>query len=175
MGMAPIESLQSLYIVNGAIDYYGDKMIARLTSLGYKVEYLDEDATKVTVKISKNDEVYLETATIQDAVLQRSKAMSFAPKNKLRFHGVRMIASFYLPHHFKGVADLFTPAYNEYDKTNPELPAPELVEETNEIKLLIDQAETIDELNEIKAKYVNEMSKSVSLTLHWGRRVKKMK
>jgi hypothetical protein len=175
MGMTPIESLQTLYIVNGAIDFYGDKMIARITQNGYKVEYLNEERNvKVTVRITKGDEQYEETAHKDDEILKKSKAMGFSPLNKLRFHGVRMIASFYLPHLFKGVSDLFTPAYREYEETIPAYKTEnELLED--QIKDLIDNAKSIDELNDIKQQYVKELSKSVSLTLYWGKVVKSMK
>lgn len=175
MGMTPIESLQTLYIVNGAIDFFGDKMIARITQNGYKVEYLNEERNvKVTVRITKGDEQYEETVHKDDEILKKSKAMGFSPLNKLRFHGVRMIASFYLPHLFKGVSDLFTPAYREYEETLPAYKTEnELLED--QIKDLIDNAKSIDELNDIKQQYVKELSKSVSLTLYWGKVVKSMK
>ena len=41
MGMQPIESLQTFYIVNGQIKPYGDKMVGLITRAGYLVEYSD--------------------------------------------------------------------------------------------------------------------------------------
>jgi len=114
MGMKEIESLNALYIVNGNIKFYGDKMISRLTKAGYKIEYLDETENEVTVKVSNNFFSAVEKVRKTDQILQTSKAAKFALKNKMRFHGVRMIASFHLPHLFSSVSDEFSSEFAEY-------------------------------------------------------------
>jgi len=106
MGLKPIEALQTLYVVNGSIKPYGDKMIAMLRKKGYKIEYVSEDNTHCLVRIFNKDETYSETARADDPVLRNSKAMKFAPKQKLRFHAVRQIVSFHLPHLFFPVSYL---------------------------------------------------------------------
>lgn len=124
MGLKEVESLQSLYIVNGQIDFYGDKMIAQLTKHGYKVEYIDEISEKnkerVTAVVTSRDGKFkaMETATSQDQIILQSKAAKFALKNKLRFHAIRMIASFHLPHLFGSVGDQFTKEFTEWKEAN---------------------------------------------------------
>jgi hypothetical protein len=113
MGLNRIESLQSLYIINGSIKFYGDKMISRISSKGYKIEYLDETKDQVTVRVSKGDFDVKETAKITDQIMQKSNAAKFASENKLRFHAIRKIASFHLPHLFTAVANEFTSDYTE--------------------------------------------------------------
>lgn len=113
MGMSEVESLNALYIVNGSINFWGDAMISRLTKHGYAIEYADETDRSVTVRVTKGDEVYTERVNDTDQILQRSKAMGFAKKNKMRFHGIRMIASFHLAHLFSSVSDFFTEQYHE--------------------------------------------------------------
>lgn len=121
MGMQEIESLQSLYIVNGQIDFFGDKMIARITNAGYKIEYLNEvkelATAQVTVKVTSQDGKWTaqETVTSQDQIILNSKAAKFALQNKLRFHAVRAIASFHLPHLFGSVADQFSKEYHDWE------------------------------------------------------------
>lgn len=121
MGMQEVEALQSLYIVNGQVDFFGDKMIARITKAGYKIEYLNEieEAAKaeVTVKVTSSDGKWTaqEKATAKDQIIMKSKAAQFALKNKLRFHAIRMIVSFHLPHLFGSVADQFSKEFHDWE------------------------------------------------------------
>jgi flagellar motility protein MotE (MotC chaperone) len=66
-----------------------------------------------------------------DQILQRSKAMGFAKKNKMRFHGIRMIASFHLAHLFSSVSDFFTEQYHEVAPTLKQLNGKSDVKEIN--------------------------------------------
>lgn len=125
MGMKPIESMQALYCTNGAVRFYGDKMLGRITKHGYKVDYLKETTKSVSVRIyhPSEDIDFDETEVVNDTdqILQKSTAAKFAKKNKMRFHGIRMIASFHLPHLFSSVEDEFTKEFREFEegrKTN---------------------------------------------------------
>jgi hypothetical protein len=114
MGMKPVEAMQALYCVNGSVKMYGDKMVSRITQAGYKLEYLNETPKGVLVKVTnKEGFVAQEIVTADDPILQKSNAYKFAPKNKMRFHGVRMIASFHLPHLFNSLADEFTADFED--------------------------------------------------------------
>lgn len=110
MGMQAVESMQALYCVNGTVKFYGDKMAARLTQNGYRIQYLNETENSVDVRVFNLENGFDETERVDgsDPILQKSQARKFAPKNKLRFHGIRMIASFHLPHLFGSVADEFS-------------------------------------------------------------------
>lgn len=105
MGLQPMEAIQTLYTVNGQLSAWGKGMVAILTRNGYEILFRDESTKGVTVIITKDDfyaEYRVDRAT-EDA-LRNSKAMGFAPKNKMRFHGIRQIIKFHLAHLFGSVS-----------------------------------------------------------------------
>jgi hypothetical protein len=121
MGMKPVEAMQALYCVNGSVKIYGDKMVSRITKAGYKIEYLNESEQGVTVKVTNKEGFEaIEIVTANDPTLQKSNAYKFAPKNKMRFHAIRLIASFHLPHLFGSVQDEFTQDFTEWSEANPQ-------------------------------------------------------
>lgn len=153
MGIPPVQALQSLYCVNGTVKFYGDKMLARLTGMGYRVQYVNEKPGEiVTVRVTGPDgTVYEETAKSTDQVLQRSKAMGFAAVNKLRFHAIRMIASFHLPHLFGSVQDEFTREYHEWEEVQPKGRREKAEEkERQRITRHIEQAQSLEELTMVR-------------------------
>lgn len=160
MGMQPVESMQALYCVNGAVKMWGDKMVSRITGAGYKLEYLEETTSSVKVRVSNKDGFEaMETVTDKDQIIERSKAAGFAKKNKMRFHGVRMIASFHLPHLFSSVQDEFTNDFAEWEEANPKLGNGinlKQIDQSKEAKRIaehIENAKTITELEQV-ADYV---------------------
>ena len=98
MGMKPMEAMKKLYIVNGAVGFHGSGLVSVLTEKGVELEYTEETDKQVIVVAKYNGKIYKETVKDSDQILTKSKAMTFAKKNKMRFHGVRMIANFYLAH-----------------------------------------------------------------------------
>lgn len=120
MGLKPLEAMNTLYIVNGAIKPYGDKMVAILLKNGYRIKYLNETDESLDVRVY-NDNGFDETEHVSanDPILKNSRAMKFAKKNKMRFHGVRMIASFHLSHLFGSVTDEFTGDYRDWENEQP--------------------------------------------------------
>lgn len=73
MDMKPIESLQSLYIVNGAINIWGKATMRRLREHGYTIKYENETSASCTATVTKKDregnilEEYTETFKFSDA------------------------------------------------------------------------------------------------------------
>lgn len=69
MGMTPVESLQSLYIVNGALNIWGKAVPRRLRIHGYMMNYSDESPETCTVTVTNKDgsELYQETLTFGEA------------------------------------------------------------------------------------------------------------
>lgn len=74
MGMAPVESLKSLYIVNGSVNVYGAAIVRRLREHGWTVKYSDESDEQCTATVSLKDrktrailEEYTETFRYADA------------------------------------------------------------------------------------------------------------
>lgn len=159
MGMQPVEAMQALYCVNGAVKIYGDKMVARITKAGYKIEYLDESPQAVTIRVTNPAGFEAkETVSINDPIIQKSNAHKFAPQQKLRFHAVRMIASFHLAHLFGSTADEFTSDFQEeieQVQKGIDLDAIETRKERARILDHINKAKTLEQL-EMVANVVGE-------------------
>lgn len=68
MGMTPMESMNSLYVVNGAVNIWGKAVTKRLRVHGYKIKYTNESAEQVTAILTKGDEKYSFTFKYADAV-----------------------------------------------------------------------------------------------------------
>ncbi len=114
MGMAPMESMNSLYIVNGHVTIWGVAMIKRLRKFGWDVSYEDSPG-QCTVTVKKGNSIHTYTATADE--VKKGKAYAFAPKEKLRFHAISRIIRFELPEvldagitYFKEEAEDFEPA-----------------------------------------------------------------
>ncbi len=105
MGLQPMESMTSLCIINGAVSFHSKALAGRLTKLGYKISFSNENENGVTCNIShENGFNETESITKSSPQLAKSRAMSFAPKNKMRFHCIRQIANFHLAHLFGSVS-----------------------------------------------------------------------
>jgi len=156
MGLQPIEALQMLYIVKGKVRPYGDKMLAVILKNGYRVEYLNETKESVTVRVynEKGFDVK-EVASASDQIMQNSQAAKFALKNKLRFHGIRMIVSFHLSHLFGSCADEFTADYIEYKEVElqQKLDAPKDETTIEEIKEAIENADDYDAIKILQKQH----------------------
>lgn len=155
MGMQPLEAMNTLYIVNGAIKPYGQNMVGRLTSRGYKVEYLDESENGVTVRVTtpEGDQTFTEVVRKTDKVLQGSKAMGFSPQNKMRYQGVRMVIAFHVPHVFGSIADLFQDEAIEFDQTQKDARDIAKVEDRKQRQRILDHiegAKTIEQLEQVR-------------------------
>lgn len=69
MGMKPMQAIQSLYIVNGAINIWGKALVRRLTEHGYTIRYKnesDESCTAIVGSIA-NGMIIEETYTYAEA------------------------------------------------------------------------------------------------------------
>ena len=103
LGMPPMEAMNSLYIVNGQITIYGMALTKRLREHGWKIEFSDESDKAVTATISKNGEKYSYTATIEELKKLGSRAVQFAPKDKLKWHAISRLVRFHVPEVTKGI------------------------------------------------------------------------
>lgn len=115
LGLSEIESMTDLYIVNGSVQFHSKGLVKRFTSNGWKISYENETERSVVVTVEKDGETYSEKVTDTDQVLQRSKALKFAKKHKLRYHGLRVIGNFYLPHLFGSVSSFEIPDTKDID------------------------------------------------------------
>lgn len=143
LGLSHLEALGSLYIVNGNIGFWGAGLVARLTKNGVKLSYTDESPEGVTVTAEYKGEKYSEKVIKTDPILQKSRAMTFASKNKMRYHGVRMLASFYFPHFLNGIS-VWEP---------DDFQAAQDVTKGDEVLALKERIEKTDDLQELKTIY----------------------
>lgn len=67
LGLTPIESLNSLYVVNGRVTIWGSALIKRLRTFGWSVQYKDETPEKCTIVVSKDDDFIEDTFYFKDA------------------------------------------------------------------------------------------------------------
>lgn len=67
MGMKPMEAMNSLYPVNGAINVWGKATARRLREHGWVIEYSDETPDAVTATIRRGEEAYTETFSFAEA------------------------------------------------------------------------------------------------------------
>ena len=67
VGMKPVESMNSLYIVNGRVTIWGSALIKRIRLSGWTVAYKDEDAEKCTIVVTKDGETIEDTFLFKDA------------------------------------------------------------------------------------------------------------
>lgn len=144
LGLSEMESMTDLYIVNGSVQFHSKGLPKRFTSNGYRIEYLNETNSEVTVRVyNDKGEDYSERVTDKDQIIMTSKAAKFAKKNKMRYHGLRMIGNFYLPHLFGSVAS--------FDKEDVEdIPHTVVDKDKERAELLIKDAESIKELEPLE-------------------------
>ncbi len=113
MGMKPMEAMNSLYPVNGAINVWGKATTRRITEHGYSIKYMNESQESCTATVSKGREKYTETYTFADAELSgyttgKNKftgkielKVGWVPginrRKKLRYGVLSLIISGYIP------------------------------------------------------------------------------
>lgn len=100
MGMAPIESMNSLYIVNGHIAPWGAAQARLLKRKGWEIEYFDKEdengnPIECLVSVSKGAKIYSYNALAKE--VNQKQAWKINPKNKLRWHALGQIIRFDLP------------------------------------------------------------------------------
>lgn len=67
MGMKPMEAMNSLYPVNGAINVWGKATTRRLKEHGWTIKYSNETQETCTATVSRGKEKYTETYTFSEA------------------------------------------------------------------------------------------------------------
>lgn len=117
-GMTPIESISSLYIVNGSINIYGKAVTRRFRNHGWKIEYKNESDAGCTAVVTKGDEQFEETYLFADAQksgycddkknggLKVGWKEGINRKLKLRYGALSMILKSYLPDVLGNFADI---------------------------------------------------------------------
>lgn len=109
-GLKPMESFGSLYVVNGAVNYYGKAVTRRFREHGWQIAYSNESDGSVTATVTnmKNiAEFYTETYTFAEAeesgYTSKGGALKFGWKKglnrrlKLRYGVLSIIIKSYIP------------------------------------------------------------------------------
>jgi len=169
MSMKPLESLSSLYIIKGKIEPYGKGMIAILTKKGYRLKYTNETDKTCTVTAMNKEEGFegSETVSIDDPILKRSNAIKIAPKNKLRFHAIRTLLNFQLPHLISSTADLFEVDALTANKDSNENTMIAISDETLLEK--IKSCSSLDKLEDLYLDHKAEISRDIHLASALGK------
>jgi hypothetical protein len=97
MGMEAMRAMNGLYIVNGKVTVWGQETSRRLKEHGWDLFYEDETEEGLTVKITKGKIVHQENVKAKEKQLEKSRAMGFAPKNKMRWYGLAQLIRFKVP------------------------------------------------------------------------------
>ena len=102
MGMKPMESINSFYIVKGAVKPFASFWPRRLRQFGWQIQYDDKngadgkpESCTVTISHQKNGKKSF-TAHKKD-IPSKSQAINFAPFEKLRYHALSRIVQFEVP------------------------------------------------------------------------------
>lgn len=90
MGIAPVEALNSFYIVKGKITIYGVAMAKRVKMHGWKIKVGGHDKEQCELTVFKDEETYSYTAKkeqVENLGAGRGKnAYHNAPEDKLYWH-----------------------------------------------------------------------------------------
>lgn len=157
MGMKPMEAMNSLYPVNGAINVWGKATTRRLKEHGWTIKYTNESQDSCTATVTRDKEKYTETFDFADAELSgytkdnsgRLK-IGWKPgmnrRKKLRYGVLSLIISTYIPE-VLGSAMGIVEVSDDYDLgTNKQ---PGQLADGDKLKRI---AEAADKLADIKAK-----------------------
>lgn len=126
MGLKPMESIQSLYIINGIITMWGKAVPKALKRHGFKFKFSDETQEQCHVTVWKgtgmsgpdeNDEQYEDTFYFKDAVESKYTTDSYGKmkvgwlpgqnrKLKMRYNVLSGLIKTYIPEVLDGVADI---------------------------------------------------------------------
>ncbi len=101
MGIAPVESLNSFYIVKGKITIYGVATAKRVKMHGWKIKIGKHDKEICELTVFKGDESYEYTAKKEQVVNLGGgvgkNAYTKAPEDKLYWHAMSRIVRRYIP------------------------------------------------------------------------------
>jgi len=98
MGMAPMQAMNSLYIVNGQVTIWGKAMIERLRNFKWNISFPVSTETQCKAIISKGSEIYEDEISPSDLDrIKKKNAYALDPKAKLRYHVISRLIRFYVP------------------------------------------------------------------------------
>ena len=121
MGMGAMESMNSLYIVNGKITIWGSALSRRVKEAGWEISYEEDGVKSCKVSVKRGVKDYSYTATKEDVEALNSQAYKKAPKDKLKWHALSRLVRFYIPEVLGGSVSYSTEEYEDVKvkKINP--------------------------------------------------------
>lgn len=173
MDLKPMQSLQSLYIYNGKVEPYGKALSFFITRAGYIIKYSEETVSSVKVTVSKDNFEASETVSTKDPILanklkgDKKAAIKFAPRQKIRYHALRMILSFHLPHLISGTPDLFENDVLEMIQKDSEHTM--LISANSKISELLESAESLEDVLELEDLHKASITKDIALVQLLGK------
>lgn len=150
MGMSPMESMNSLYFVKGAINVWGKATTKRLKDHGWTIKYSSESQETCTATVKKGRESYTETFTFQEAQdsgyttdssgrLKVGWRAGMNRRKKLRYGVLALIINTYIPE-VLGSAIGIVEVSDDYDLHTNQVPA-QLVDGSEDRKAKMAAAE----------------------------------
>lgn len=175
MGLKPLESIKSLYIVNGVVSIWGSAVIRRLREHGWKIKY-EEKQDSCTATVYKEEEEYTDTFTFEDARKSGwTGGSSLKPgwvdgvnrQLKLRYGVISKILKTYIPEVLGSASDLAEvamdtmPLYSGTEQVTKEpvddgKPATDVQKEN--IKKLIGYEKMEDEGKQLADEWINGLT-----------------
>lgn len=128
IGLAPLESLNSLYFVNGKVAMYGEAVPNQILRAGHRIVWGKCDATTATVTIIRGDDSQKmsTTFTMKDAEERGYTSNAIYkkfPENMLKWRALSMTAKFIAPDALRGIGikeDMEVEVIEEGVFNNPE-------------------------------------------------------
>lgn len=155
IGLAPVEAMNSLYIVKGKITMWGAALAKRLRQFGWHIDYQEENQNQVTAVITQGTESHKYTATVEEVRKLNSEALKFATKDKLRWHALGRLVRFSVPEVLGASANYLKEEVDDFaERSFVEDVTPNRFNDSD-IADDIANAKNNDDLNVIKAKLID--------------------
>jgi hypothetical protein len=158
MGLKPMQSLNSLYIVNGKITIWGSAQVQLLKSHGWKIIVNSHNDKVCDLSIIRDDETFSYKTTFEE-LPSTSKAKAFAPKEKLYYHTISRLIRFYCPEvlggqHLYNEIEAEAITYNTTSKIVKTEPKDELLE------FITKEVSTLEALQSVKDQLTTDEQKT---------------
>jgi len=159
MGLKPVESIKSFYIVNGVLSLYGDAVVRRLREHGWTLLQYKEEPGSCTATIKKGEEQYSETFTFLDAEksgwtkssggLKPGWVDGINRRRKLRYGAISTLVKTYVPEVLGAAVDIAEIAEDTVPLYKKDRVEEALTSDVELDKETLDRLETVTELKEL--------------------------
>jgi hypothetical protein len=172
LGMTPVESLNSLYIVNGRVTIWGSALIKRLRTFGWSVNYKNETPEQCTIIATKNDETIEDTFYFKDAQdsgytsgsngIKIGWKLGQNRKLKLRYGAASQLAKTFLPEVLGSIVGIKEIDEDAPDPTN-KLKSDEFKQLVDDSIIMINDCNTLEELKSVYTKFDSRLLRAKSI------------